>query len=234
MDKRILTQAELLVLQQFITSRSARFAEPSILLEITDHFASKTEEIWTTEPSLSFDMAMKKAHHAFGVKGFAPIAETYEKSILLKYKTWSRRHAVRLLFSLHTIGMLLAGLLAATGFLFLHRQQWLPLGGFEIMLLVQLTYGIMVHPQRISYKKNSTFRFFHAKAVEASYMMIGWLWAGVIIIPVFSYCSTHTIAVITGILTFTVAFNLVLFHDLMQQVKADTLTLEQQLQLAGS
>ena len=111
MDRKTLSPAELQQLKKFIVSRSARFGEPVLLLEILDHFACKTEEILEEEPDTSFEDAVRKAHQSFGVKGFAPIAAACEQGIYQKYKQLFRKVQRDLLFSKHMFGFLLAGLL---------------------------------------------------------------------------------------------------------------------------
>lgn len=231
MDKRILTSEELVQLKQFIISRSARFAEPGILLEITDHFASKTEEILTEEKFIPFEMAMKKAHHSFGVKGFAPIAEAYEQNTLNTYKKASKQYMYRLLLTIHFPGTLLIGLLFGFGFLFLRKLHLLPMEGFELLLFLQLVYCIIVYPKRVVFKKSPAFLFFHAKAIEANSATIFWPWVTVLIIPGLPYIGVNAAAFVVGSLAFLFSFNLILVDKLMKKVKQDAKDLDQKLRL---
>lgn len=231
MDKRILTPEELAQLKQFIISRSARFSEPGILLEITDHFASKTEEILTEEKYISFEMAMKKAHHSFGVKGFSPIAEAYEQTIFNAYKKASKQFMHRMLFTIHFPGTLLIGLFFGFGFLFLNKLHLLRMDGFELLLLLQLIYCIAVYPKRVLFKKSKVFQFFYAKAIEANAATILWPWATLLIIPGLSYIGAAATAIVIGSLAFLFSFNLILVDRLMKKVKHDTEDLNQKLQL---
>lgn len=233
MDKRILTPEELIQLKQFIISRSARFSEPGILLEITDHFASKTEEILTEEKYISFEMAMKKAHHSFGVKGFSPIAEAYEQNIFNAYKKASKQLVRRLLLTIHFPGTLLIGLFFGLSFLFLNKLHLLPMDGIDLLLLLQVIYCITVYPKRALFRKSKAFQFFHAKAIEANSATIFWPWVTILIIPGFSYIGTSTAAIIIGSLAFLFSFNLVLVDRLMQKVKRDTEDLNRKLQLVS-
>lgn len=86
MDKRILNQEELSLLQHFIKSRG--FKDEGTIHEILDHFACKVEDILTEQPTLSVSEAMQKAHLSFGFRGFRNIEETYQNQLRSKVKTY--------------------------------------------------------------------------------------------------------------------------------------------------
>lgn len=108
----MLKNEELQQLKAYIEKRSLRFSEPAILLEILDHFACKVEEIKEQHPELNLADAMSRAHAAFGVRGFAPLAEQAENSLFLKYKKASFREMRSVLCSAHVVYLLAIGLIS--------------------------------------------------------------------------------------------------------------------------
>lgn len=96
MDKRILNQEELSLLQHFIKSRG--FKDEGTIHEILDHFACKVEYILTEQPTLSVSEAMQKAHHSFGFRGFRNIEETYQTQLRTKVKTFYINQLKALIF----------------------------------------------------------------------------------------------------------------------------------------
>jgi len=86
MDKRILNQEELNLLQHFIKSRG--FKDEGTVHEILDHFACKVEDLLAENPSLSVSEAMQKAHLSFGFRGFRNIEETYQTQLKSKVKSY--------------------------------------------------------------------------------------------------------------------------------------------------
>jgi hypothetical protein len=84
MDSKVLSKEQLQQLVKFINSRG--FKGEILVLEILDHFACKVEEILAANLNMPFDMAMKKAHESFGVRGFYPIADAVMQQTKSKYK----------------------------------------------------------------------------------------------------------------------------------------------------
>lgn len=229
MDKRILTREELLHLQQFIISRSQRFAEPAILLEITDHFACKTEEVLQAEPALSLASAMKKAHEAFGVRGFAPIAEAYEQQAGLRYRQYYRQSRYKVLFSLHGPGLVLLGILVAQAYTLLEGFIRLPDQGFWLVLLLEGLYaaGLLAIWHR---RRGHRHQIVNGLAYGAANQVFSWLWLGICIIPV-RETFPGLAPVFAGILAALLALQLLTLLRLRKKVNADIEDIERRLQL---
>lgn len=117
----MLSKENLQELKAFIEKRSLRFSDPMILLEILDHFACKVEEIQEKNPGISLQAAMEEAHRAFGVRGFAPLADQAENSLLLRYKRIANGHIRNLLCSYPFLLIVAAGL-----FCYQLLSLWLP------------------------------------------------------------------------------------------------------------
>ncbi len=83
MDNIKLNKEQLFVVKEFIEKRG--FSDPAVVLEILDHFACKIEEIMTAKVNLSLEEALIAAHKSFGIKGFYPLAEAYDKSLKARY-----------------------------------------------------------------------------------------------------------------------------------------------------
>lgn len=230
MDRRILNPAELAQLRRFIVSRSARFAEPAVLMEITDHFACKVEELLNRDGGLSLEEAMRQAHQSFGIKGFAPLAEAFERSVYQRYKQWYRAEQKKLLFSAHTPGLILLGILAGQLFLLRHRHPWPPFDGAEVVFAVELLYAACLVALR---RKGERFRLYTEKAQEASISSVFWLWAGLAVIIPASLLPPVAVAWLTGILTTLLGFNLVAFAHLMNKARQDMAVTQAQLDAAG-
>lgn len=111
MDKIVLSKDQLQQLRTYIGKRSLRFSDPVVMQEILDHFACKVEELLSAKPGMDFNDAMLRAHRSFGVKGFAPIADHVEQSLVKKYKKMSYREMKSVLLSFHSIGILAIGIL---------------------------------------------------------------------------------------------------------------------------
>ncbi|WP_118950650.1 hypothetical protein [Taibaiella helva] len=225
MDKKILTAAELARLRQFISTRSSRFAEPALLMELTDHFACKVEELLQHDSRLSLDEAMAQAHRSFGVKGFAPLAEAFEKGVYQRYKTWYRREQKQFLLSLHFPGMILLGLLAGKLFLALSQRHLLQ-EGLGLLLGAELLYGSLIFILRQRTKAGGLFM---EKAHEASIDTLFWLWAGLGVLLVSEFAGTWLQACLTGIMVALLSANLILFARLMRKAAADTRELQEQM-----
>jgi hypothetical protein len=101
----VLNAEQLDQLRAFI--RKKGFGDPVLQEEILDHFASKTEELLSTQSELRFEDAMLCAYRSFGVRGFRPLAENFEKNVLLDFRRWRRNEYRQLLTSIHLPGMLL-------------------------------------------------------------------------------------------------------------------------------
>lgn len=225
-----MSPSELAQLRRFIASRSARFAEPAILLEITDHFACKVEELLTQDSRLSLDEAMKLAHQSFGIKGFAPLAEAFEQSVYQRYKRWYRAEQRRLLFSTHTLGLIAFGILAGQLFLFRHKTLWLSFNGTDVVFAMELLYAGCLVALR---KKGRRDRLFTETAYEASISSFFWLWAGLAIIIPASLLPPAVVAWLTGILAALLGFNLITFARLMNKAREDMVVTQAQLDAAG-
>lgn len=223
MDKRILTAAELVRLRGFIISRSSRFADPALLTELTDHFACKVEAL-LEDSHLSLDEAMRLAHHSFGIRGFAPLAEAYEKGVYQRYKTWYRNAQKRFLFSVHFPGMLVLGLLAGKLF-FLLAQQHLLQDGTGLLFGVELLYAAIIFGLR---RRTKAGGLFMEKANEASIDILFWLWVGLGVLLTSGVTNTIVQACLTGMLAGILGANLILFSRLMRKAAADTKALQEQ------
>lgn len=130
-----LTAEQLDVLRAYIRKRG--FTDEMVIHEILDHFACKTEEIWTEEPRLSLEAAMLKAHESFGIMGFSPIANSFSKNMQRQYMQWYKRQVLRICTSLTWMpACLLSGWLV---YLFLRHAPALPVLGDY-----QNTYAIML------------------------------------------------------------------------------------------
>jgi hypothetical protein len=231
MDKRILTREELLQLRKFIISRSQRFAEPSVLLEIMDHFACKTEEVLTEEPSLSLEQAMKKAHHSFGIKGFAPIAEACEQHIYQRYKKLCQGIRINILLSWHSLGLAATGILFARLYSLAHHQHFLTDNGLGVVIILELLYaagvGMLMQRRKTTRKKH---QLVYAKAYEATQYIFAWLWLGFLLIPVQDMLPPFLMSGLVGFLASFFMFQLLSLHRLIIKVNADVAATEQRLQ----
>jgi uncharacterized membrane protein len=111
MDSVILNREQLTQLKSYIGKRSLRFTDPLVMQEILDHFACKVEELLNNEPGIRIEDAMIKAHRSFGVRGFAPIADHVEQSLVKRYQRLSYKEMKSVLLSAHAIGIAAIGLL---------------------------------------------------------------------------------------------------------------------------
>ncbi|KAA5537298.1 hypothetical protein F0919_06395 [Taibaiella lutea] len=231
MDSRKLSGEEIKEMKLFIISRSKRFEEPSILIEILDHFACKTEEILSEDKSISFRDAMQKAHHSFGVKGFAPIAAAWEAHTFKRYKAWRKQEIRNIVFSLHVLGISAFSLLAAKIFLMLNASQLLPTHGLEIMLPIMIIYSITVYPVITKKSAGNKHPLLYEKALEANYSIFVIL---VILIPLINDCvniSPVVGALVIGTLTMTFGINMILNRNMLKKVMEESVFAEKQLSM---
>lgn len=230
MDKRTLTREELRMLRHFIASRSSGFAEPSVLLEIMDHFACKTEELLVADPSLSFEEAMKKAHLSFGVKGFAPLAEAHRKGLTSRYRRLYRQEYRKILGSYHLAGLLIAGFFVYQ--LYLSGPHWFGAAtdSSYIILLMEMLYAICIFVGRRRIAVHQDYRLFYDKCIEASSGAIVAVWAGLPLIILQQEISRDVMAVFTGMLAFVLLLNLLVVKKLFDSAEKDTLETRQQLE----
>ncbi len=230
MDKRKLTGDELAQLRNFIVSRSRRFAEPGILLEITDHFACKTEELLNEEPALSLQQAIKKAHHSFGIKGFAPIAEAYEQHTYLHYKRFSQQTQLSILLSWHSLGLLCIGIFFTRLYSWLSGFHLVFGNGHEAIILPELLYAGGVALLLLQRKNVKKHQLTFGLAYEASQYIFGWLWLGLILLPLQDELPQAYLATLTGCLASFLSFQLLSLWRLITKVNSDVQAIEQQLQ----
>lgn len=231
MDKRTLTPVELQLLKQFIISRSARFAEPVILLEILDHFACKTEELLTADPRLGFDEAMRKAHQSFGIKGFAPLAASCEQGIYQKYKQLFRKLQRELLFSGHMLGFLAAGLLCFNLLLLLNARDLLPASGIELVLALDLGCFIMLLVQRFRNPYRGVHKLFYEATGTIANRVFLAVWMGAYMLPLFPKLSPVVFAGATGALFTVLLFTITVHGRLMRIVQEDMALTDQHFRL---
>lgn len=229
MDKRILTPEELEQMKTFIVSRSQRFAEPLVLLEIIDHFACKTEELLHEDPTLPFATALQKAHHSFGVKGFAPIATACEKRLYGQYKRAHQEAQRKLLFSPHGLGLLATGLLVSQLDYRLPRLGISFLDGPGVIFLLEILFrlGILfIWFRQKAARKQHPLVF--EKAYEASSSILDWLWLGLILAPLHDHFSS-LYPVFTGCLAFLLSLQLLALYRLYRKVEADIAAILQRI-----
>ncbi|RYD56090.1 MAG: hypothetical protein EOP56_14240 [Sphingobacteriales bacterium] len=95
MDKVTLTKEQLKVLVKFIHSRG--FREPSMVMDILDHFACKVEEKMQATPSIALEQAMQDAHRDFGVSGFRNLAASHQGQFETRQRRVFKKNARDLL-----------------------------------------------------------------------------------------------------------------------------------------
>lgn len=227
MDNRVLNKEELQALQQFIRSRSAAFADPAVMLELLDHFACKVEALMTENRQMSLEEAMKQAHRSFGVKGFAPLSESFKAGLQSRYKrTYSFLYKKKCL-SVHALGIAALAILVGQVTYILQVNSisfWADL----VPLLIITTYATGICPMRLKRSKNKYAAAYYEAALQASTHQIGWfvflqfvLIGSVALLPFLWY------GILLGVLVFGFGINLLVHYELMKQVDRDAAEMEQ-------
>ena len=228
MDKIILNKEQLKVLKDYIGSRSHRFKDPVVMLEILDHFACKVEE--KMMEGWAFEKAIEQAHSSFGIKGFAPIADHVEQGISKKYRQFRNKEFGKLLLSVHVIGI------AAIGVLLFNATQWLQVNiligqrfSYLIFVLQFLYVGILAF-MRTRHTRRLYCHPIFQQAVNGAHAS-GYLIYFPILFP-FAYdgLSTTLKAIIFSILTCVFLANLLVQAKLQTRLAADLDEIDQQYQ----
>jgi len=88
MNKKELTPTQIEYLFKFMRQKYVRYYD--VQIELVDHFASAIEEMWETNPSISFEKAVKEVYSEFPVTGFNNLINEKIQAIQnrLKKHTW--------------------------------------------------------------------------------------------------------------------------------------------------
>lgn len=216
-------------LRDFIVSRSARFAEPAILLEILDHFACKTEELLQEDAGLSLEQAMQKAHRSFGVQGFAPLAAAYEQSLSVRYGRLYRAAFGRVLGSVHLAGLLGLALLVQQLCRSIPAWSAGSFGGAAVILGCELVYALCFFTIRTKALAGRKQRLFFDQCLEASHQSFMILWLGLPLIVMREQLPAGLMAWLAALLAFMLGLQLLVVHRLLGVARADTDLVEKQL-----
>lgn len=234
MADRCLNKEELLVLQQYIRSRSATFAEPAIMLELLDHFACKVEATLAENGKLSLEEAMKQAHQSFGIKGFASLAEGFKILTIHKYKKYFTTLLHKKLCSLHTIGLLAVALLVGK------VQFYLQISGMDgwtstLRMLVMVVYamGIFPYHRRLGRNKFASL-YYEAALIAGAGQFIWFVMAQFVLIGGGAVLPVFWSSALLGIVVFGSGLHLLVYQELMKQVACDSEETAQTWQQASS
>lgn len=88
MKSKELTPTQIEYLFTFLRRKYVRYYD--VQIELVDHFASAIEEIWKTEPNLSFEKAVEKVYSGFPVTGFNNLMNEKIQAVQnrIKKHTW--------------------------------------------------------------------------------------------------------------------------------------------------
>jgi hypothetical protein len=225
MDNRKLNETEIALMKQYIASRSYSFKEPGIMAEILDHFACKTEEILNEQKSISFPEAMTMAHKSFGVRGFAPIAAAWEANTTSYYKQWSKGNALRLLLSLHGIGIIALSILVAEIYWIISHNVRLPFNGFEVLITIQVIAAIIVFSNKTGKAIKKKHPLLYGIASQAIVFKGGALFLSLPFVIFSSHAPLMAQALIAGSITFYYAFYCIQQLSLHQKIVAHIQTI---------
>jgi hypothetical protein len=144
MDKVTLSKEQLKVLVRFIHSRG--FREPSVVMDILDHFACKVEEKIIAQPDISLEDAMHDAHRDFGVSGFRNLAKAHQAQFDSRHRRIFKKNALDLLKSVpFVLGVVLAAVGYYRGYIWAQEQDISLLWGTNVFTLgVWLAFTIGV------------------------------------------------------------------------------------------
>ena len=78
-----LTKDHIAEIESFVRRKGIEYLD--VQMEIIDHVASAVEEKLSSEPTLTFDEALKKAHLSFGIFGFSGMEDSIAKALGKKY-----------------------------------------------------------------------------------------------------------------------------------------------------
>jgi len=135
MDSITLTDNQLTTLRAFINRRG--FKDELVVEEILDHFACKVEELMGADPGISFEDAMTRAHKSFGVSGFLPLAQAFEKQLEQKYSLLYRQYIKKLLTTpKYLLALIPTAYLFFKGVVWLEEQHHLVFGSINFVMLI--------------------------------------------------------------------------------------------------
>ena len=88
MKKKELTPEQIEQLFTFMRRKYVRYYD--VQIELVDHFASAIEELWETEPNVSFEKAIEKVYSGFPITGFNNLIHEKIAAIQnrIKQHTW--------------------------------------------------------------------------------------------------------------------------------------------------
>lgn len=235
MDKIVLSKDQLQQLSTYIGKRSLRFSDPIVMQEILDHFACKVEELLSAKPGMDFNDAMLRAHRSFGVKGFAPIADHIEQSLVRKYKKASYKEMKSVLLSFHIAGILAVGMLTYWLISYLLRELH-----DDTSFILYLNAPIMLYAGLVAvyrYKKLKELRgykmllaaAYQASPVSLTYQHVLGYWVFGVLFTGGMLNLTFTSFYIPFVVMFTI-FSLIVQSRLLDQAIAEADGLEYQKQ----
>jgi hypothetical protein len=126
-----------------------------VQVELVDHLTNAIEQIWQTNPNLSFEQAALQVHASFGIKGFADIvvqkSEALDKQhkaarrkILYQFFTWPKAMFTVMMVLLFVTAVQVLSLATATNILYI---------AFAAILVIETGYTISWHKQKKSTKE---------------------------------------------------------------------------------
>lgn len=84
MNKQKLTTEQIESLYDFCRKHYVQHYD--LQVELVDHLATEIEEIWITEPNISFQLALEKSFGKFGIYGFSKIKTAKQKGLQRQYR----------------------------------------------------------------------------------------------------------------------------------------------------
>ncbi|XZF15002.1 hypothetical protein ACTHGU_02620 [Chitinophagaceae bacterium MMS25-I14] len=176
MDKVHLNNQQMKQLVDFIKAK--RFFDPPVVVEILDHLACKTEEIVALHPEIEFSEAIQKAYKSFGVMGFRPIEDAYERTMRKKYRKiyWKKVKAI-------VTDIRLMPLILFAGWLAYKVWMWSAVrninGFLGENLFFDFFFGSCITASIVSYQVFHKEEFFKSKlsaSIPGMAWYVWWLW----------------------------------------------------------
>jgi len=226
-----LTPEQITQIKAFISKRG--FTYPDVQLEITDHVASRVEELITANPALNLDEAIQITHGEFGVNGFG----VFENAIMAGLQKKYLRLFGATFFSYFRLKyialMLLFVYLVDITFVAIARPELFFLAGLVLVIVALIVLGYNNYKRYKRYNKLLTMKVGNRYLIFANLVFQVWFIFG-IRFRIYEHLSLNVLGVISGLLITVVIVLFITINTVRKQALQTCIDLDKKYGLLSS
>jgi hypothetical protein len=192
-----LTPEQIAQIKTFISKRG--FTYPDVQLEITDHVASRVEELMTANPALNLDEAIRITHGEFGAMGFSVFEDAITSGLQKKYLRLFGAVFISYFRLKYLPLMVLFVYLADITFVAIAQPELFFLAGLILIIVALIVLGYNNYKKYKRYYKLLTMKMGNMYLIFANLIYQVWFIFG-IRFRIYERLSLNIVGVISGLL----------------------------------